>query len=385
MPLAFRDESKLFPDFRYLDPLMVRDALNPHRFNEVMETLGHMRVTYEHSGRPGAVAIGSLKYTGGSSSRIDIWTGHHQDADEYGLDLPAQRRVEGIFLPAHRSISPYRPVERIPAKFVSAEEILRTHVDELRNIFYSYNSPGGRSTPMLRMKEALLAAAVFGEGNSSVRPNPEALDVWHGFQQVLRAILPDSIGFIRLEASPPDIILETSAGRYAIDAISGGMNTLFDLAWQIHLRSRNSAVFTVCIDEPENHLHPSLQRTLIPNLMRAFPEVKFVLATHSPFIVTAAPEAKVYVLTYDEDNSVNSTALDFENKAQSAERTLTDVLGLATTTPVWAEDLFNAIMSRFVEREISSESMWELKNELERNGLGHELPFALEQLLGERE
>ncbi len=234
---------------------------------------------------------------------------------------------------------------------------------------------------MLRMKEALIAAALYGEGNSAVTSDEDAHHVWTGFQEVLRIILPDSLGFQRLVAEPPEVILETLTGRFAIDAISGGMNALFELAWQIHLRSSISPTFTVCFDEPENHLHPSLQRTLIPGLLEAFPGVNFIVATHSPFIVTAAPDARVYVLRYNEENRVDSIVLDFANKARSAERTLTDVLGLTTTRPVWAEQRFDLIMSKYIDKPVTGDSVRALKDELEDNGLIDELPIALEHYL----
>ncbi|WP_419836937.1 AAA family ATPase [Streptomyces brasiliscabiei] len=52
----------------------------------------------------------------------------------------------------------------------------------------------------------------------------------------------------------------------------------------------------MCFDEPENHLHPSMQRTLVPTLLAAFPNVRFIVATHSPFVVTSTREAYVYAL-----------------------------------------------------------------------------------------
>jgi hypothetical protein len=56
----------------------------------------------------------------------------------------------------------------------------------------------------------------------------------------------------------------------------------------------------VLIDEPETHLHPRWQRTIIPSLMRAMdqgalhqgapgwaPDVQFLIATHSPHILAS--------------------------------------------------------------------------------------------------
>lgn len=41
----------------------------------------------------------------------------------------------------------------------------------------------------------------------------------------------------------------------------------------------------VMIDELDMHLHPNWQRSVVPDLKRAFPALQFIATTHSPFIV----------------------------------------------------------------------------------------------------
>ena len=322
--------------------------------------------------------IGELVYSDGA--RTPIMVPAVSTAMQYNVYFEEQRQVDGLYLSSHRTPGTYQELGYIPAKFAQIEQILNEYINEIRQSFQSYGRNESRSA-MLRMKEALLAAAIYGEGNSTMMPDSDARDVWEGFQRVLRLLLPESLGFVRLIAEPPEVILDTKSGRFAIDSISGGMNALFELAWQIHLRSGVSQSFTVVFDEPENHLHPSLQRTLIPGLMAAFPEVNFILATHSPFIVTASPDARVYVLRYNDDHFVDSVPLDFSNKAQSAEKTLTEVLGVTSTIPVWAEEKFNEILSQFTSRPITGESIRDLRSKLEDSGLGDELPLAIERYL----
>ena len=49
----------------------------------------------------------------------------------------------------------------------------------------------------------------------------------------------------------PEVILETGTGDFSLDAASGGIAALVDVAWQIHMRSRSDATFTVLMDEPK--------------------------------------------------------------------------------------------------------------------------------------
>lgn len=380
-PKSGRHSADLYSlDVRNLDPQYLdrlAGELSPERLAEFLQLLNRRPGTDYYQGIPQR-AVGELKYAHGGVSQLLVPEASY--SIQYSLSINPQLGVTGLYLGSHRTASIYQPVTSIPAEFAQADQILAEYINEIRSFF-----TGGRSekSSMLRMKEALLAAAVYGEGNSAVRPDPQAEKVWSGFQKVLKLILPESLGFQELRADPPEIVLETSSGQFTIDSISGGMSALFELAWQIHLRSSGSEEFTVCFDEPENHLHPSLQRTLIPSLLEAFPRVKFIVATHSPFIVTASRDARVFVLKYNDERLVDSVELDFDNKAQSAEATLTQVLDLPSTTPVWADDEFDSIMESYLSRPITPEAVRRLKEELISRGLKSSVPLGINRFLGE--
>jgi predicted ATPase len=50
----------------------------------------------------------------------------------------------------------------------------------------------------------------------------------------------------------------------------------------------------VLIDEPESHLHIALQREVMPYLAKRFHNVQFIIATHSPFVITSLPDATLF-------------------------------------------------------------------------------------------
>lgn len=63
----------------------------------------------------------------------------------------------------------------------------------------------------------------------------------------------------------------------------------------------------VLIDEVDLHLHPRWQRTILQDFHRVFPNIQFIVSTHSPIIVVGAAEiAEVVNL---------NTAIDEEDKA----------------------------------------------------------------------
>ncbi|WP_309708889.1 AAA family ATPase [Armatimonas sp.] len=54
---------------------------------------------------------------------------------------------------------------------------------------------------------------------------------------------------------------------------------------QLGGRAAQETPGVVLIDELDLHLHPNWQRTIVPNLRRAFPKVQFFVTTHSPIIL----------------------------------------------------------------------------------------------------
>lgn len=239
-------------------------------------------------------------------------------------------------------------------------------------------------SPVFRLKEALIAMAMFGEGNSVVAPNQEILSVYRGFIDVLKEVLPPELGFIGIEIRMPEVVLVTKSGTWPIDAASGGVMSIIDMAWSIFLFSRQHRSFVVTMDEPENHLHPSMQRSLLRNFTTTFPNTQFVVATHSPFIVTSSPTANVYVLRFEGakdliredgenphsyDRRVRSVYLEKGARAGSANEILRDVLGVPATMPVWVEKELDQIIDRYRGRRIEEPLLADLRSELNRLGL----------------
>ena len=52
----------------------------------------------------------------------------------------------------------------------------------------------------------------------------------------------------------------------------------------------------VLVDEIDLHLHPKWQRDLVPTLSKIFPNVQFVVTTHSPHVLQSMEDVNLYVL-----------------------------------------------------------------------------------------
>jgi len=241
------------------------------------------------------------------------------------------------------------------------------------------------------MKEAIISMAIFGEGNKHIEGNPQLQRTYIGFIDALKKMLPSTLGFLDISVRPPEVVLKTKSGEFMLDASSGGIITLIDLTWRLYMFSLDNPSFVVTIDEPENHLHPTMQRSLMGKLADTFPKVQFIIGTHSPFMVSSVKDSNVFVLRYLENglaNTINtdpmvaqsrviSESLEKINKAGSAGDILRDVLGVSATMPEWVESELREIIARYSGIPINAQSLSDLRRDLASLGYDEYFPEAV--------
>lgn len=93
---------------------------------------------------------------------------------------------------------------------------------------------------------------------------------------------------------------QLSDGEKCLIAIVGDIARRLSLA-NPSLVPRTEGEGVVLIDEIEQHLHPAWQRTILGNLRRTFPNVQFIVSTHSPQVLGEVPREQVRVLSTSED------------------------------------------------------------------------------------
>ncbi len=327
--------------------------------------------------------IGSVIYSNNESAKIKV---PDSNSVTYNIFIENQIMVDGLFIQSHRPISDYQQITNIPANPIDAQQAYQLYHQEVLN---RYSNSYTNFSPTYRIKEAIISMATFGPGNENVRRNSVIEKYYRDFKQVLARVLPQSIGFQNIEIRMPDVVLVTETGEFLIDASSGGLMAIIDIAWQIFLYSRGRKEFVAVIDEPENHLHPSMQRVIIANLLKAFPDMQLIVATHSPFVVSSVQDSSVYVLGYVESRnteglkrSVTSQLLDNVNKAGTASEILRNVLGVPVTMPLWAEDKIESVVSNFNINDLNAERISQLRKDLEQLGLGEFYSDALAKIAG---
>ena len=321
----------------------------------------------------GNADVGKLTYDNGGIAVLEAPT----EGASFQISIRDVQSVAGVYITSHRPVYSYQAVNEIPTNVQTGEQLFTQYLNNLRLFF----QPSARiQSPSYRLKAALISLAVFGYGNKVVAPNEDARRTFEGFSEVLARVLPSDLDFRGIEIQMPEVILKTGTGDFSLDAASGGIAALMDVAWQIYMRSRSDETFTVLIDEPENHLHPSLQRSMLPGLLEAFPKAQFIVTTHNPFVVTSVRDSNVIVLNFV-NGKVESTTLGDVDRSATANKVLTDVLGVPFPVPLWVEDEVEKIADSVRDQPLTAELLTDLRARLNTIGLGNLFPEVVDRLL----
>ena len=90
--------------------------------------------------------------------------------------------------------------------------------------------------------------------------------------------------------------------RLVDNQLSDGFSSVLQLVSELLLRMEGITAGSydvpgiVLIDEIETHLHIKLQKAILPFLTDFFPNIQFIVTTHSPFVLTSLNDAVVFDL-----------------------------------------------------------------------------------------
>ena len=161
-------------------------------------------------------------------------------------------------------------------------------------------------------------------------------------RSALEKFLPEYHDF-RIKRQPLRMVVTKGDQELIIDSLSVGETCFIaligDIARRLSIanpRKRNplEGEGVILIDEIDLHLHPAWQRRAVTNITKVFPNVQFVVTTHSPQILSeVAPES--IRLLYQEDNLIKFTIPKQSIGLNSVEilRELMDDPGINSTVP----------------------------------------------------
>lgn len=151
----------------------------------------------------------------------------------------------------------------------------------------------------LKVTEALLK-------NSGKTEKADKIGQWFdNFENVLKKIFQDDTTELRFdEDSFKFSIKQRGREEFSFQELSDGYAAILDIVVDMMVRMENHTNGSfdfdmpgiVLIDEIETHLHIELQKNIFYLLTTFFPNVQFIITTHSPFIISGAEDATLYDL-----------------------------------------------------------------------------------------
>ena len=178
---------------------------------------------------------------------------------------------------------------------------------------------------------------------------PEFLDPQlQAVRSALEKFLPEYHDF-RIKRQPLRMAVTKGDQEIRIDSLSMGETCFIaligDIARRLAIanpRKQNplEGEGVILIDEIDLHLHPAWQRRAITTLTEVFPNVQFVVTTHSPQILSEVPANSIRLL-YQENNVIKFTIPKQSIGLNSAEilRELMDDPGINSTVPKRLEEI----------------------------------------------
>ena len=166
-------------------------------------------------------------------------------------------------------------------------------------------------------------------------------------QQAIDTILQAHTGWHTLEysAEHDDLVLDhDEQGKLKVNQLSDGIRNMLALVGDIAYRcyklnahhGDQAALLThgiVMIDEIDMHLHPEWQQTVLPDLQRAFPNIQFIVTTHSPQVLSSIAASCIRRLDWESDEDsgrkrmvVNS--VDQQTMGVASSDVLANVMGI---------------------------------------------------------
>ena len=137
----------------------------------------------------------------------------------------------------------------------------------------------------------------------------DEINAWfENFEHLLQEIYQDSNLVLEFNYKDYSFRIKTEGKSFKFTELSDGFAAVLDIVADLILKMQGEGGVTknyqkkgiVLIDEIETHLHLELQKIIMPLLTKVFPNIQFIVTTHSPFVLNSMPNAVAYDLEHRE-------------------------------------------------------------------------------------
>jgi len=182
---------------------------------------------------------------------------------------------------------------------VDPSSSFKNFADWYRNIFMSYREA------QIKIQEK------YGYNDDSLIPaniiNPVKV-IQQAVNQVLCKIQPDLTDIEYSVTMGGEVVLNNrGVGQLKVGMLSDGVRNIVSLVADIAYRCYKlnphlgieaclKAPGVILVDEIDMHLHPAWQQTIVSDLQLAFPDIQWIMTTHSPQVLSTVKAESIRVL-----------------------------------------------------------------------------------------
>ena len=152
----------------------------------------------------------------------------------------------------------------------------------------------------LKIQEALAR-------NEKQFQDADEINMWFvEFEKLLQQIFQNDALKLEFNYKNYSFKICTEGKKFKFTELSDGFAAALDIVADLILKMQDDNSLTrdykkegiVLIDEIETHLHLGLQKIIMPLLTKVFPNIQFIITTHSPFILNSMENAIAYDLEH---------------------------------------------------------------------------------------
>ena len=141
--------------------------------------------------------------------------------------------------------------------------------------------------------------------NESQLEDADKIAAWFAdFEKLLQEIFEDKDLTLKFNYKDYSFTIVSNGKEFMFTELSDGYSAVIDVVTDLIFKMQSPTSLTrayekqgiVLIDEIETHLHLGLQRVILPMLTRIFPNIQFIVTTHSPFILSSLNNAVAFDL-----------------------------------------------------------------------------------------
>ena len=154
----------------------------------------------------------------------------------------------------------------------------------------------------LKIQEALAR-------NEKLEKDANQIREWFvNFEKLLGEIFQDKDLQLHFNYKDYSFKILTKEKEFKFTELSDGFAAVLDIVVDLILKMQHKNQLTrayecegiVLVDEIETHLHLELQKVIMPLLTEIFPNIQFIVTTHSPFVLSSLSNAVAFDLEHQE-------------------------------------------------------------------------------------